>query len=292
MVKNRALLFLVLSLVISLMAVWGGFRWATRQVEVRTTAKFTRLVVAAVSLPAGARLLPSHLKLVNWPADNPLAGSFADPATLQDRVLKEPMVAGEPLLEAKLAPLGNRAGLSATIPPGLRAVTIHVNEVGGVAGFALPGSLVDVVVTLQEEQGRMVSKIVLQKVPVLAVAQESTVKDDVKAKVTNTVTLEVTPLQAEQLDLAGSVGTLALALRNQLDAAQVTTPGVHKNELLGLPYTASPENLPHSIKRPSLPPNSDSASATQEEPPFSGQALHSVQIIRGTTLSTAPVSSR
>ncbi len=292
MIKNRALYYLGISLLISLLAVWGGYRWVTRQVEVRTTAQFTRLVVAAVPVPAGSRLSPGQLRLVDWPANNPLPGSFNNLAPLNDRVNKVPLAVGEPLLEAKLAPVGNRAGLSAAIQPGLRAVSIHVNEVGGVAGFALPGSLVDVVVTLQEEGGRMISKIVLQKILVLAVAQDAAVKDEVKAKVTNTVTLEVTPQQAEQLDLAGSVGTLALALRNELDEASITTPGVHKNELLGLPNPLPEQVPPHSVPRPSLATAPQEQLATQGEFPSSGRALHTVEVIRGTVAATTPVSSR
>ncbi len=291
MIKNRALLFLLFSLLLSLLAVWGGFRWVTRQVEVRTTAKLTHLVVAAAPLSAGSRLAPSQLKLVDWPLDNPLPGSFSNPAALNNRVLKVPLAPGEPLLEAKLAPLGNRAGLSAMLQPGLRAVSIHVNEVGGVAGFALPGSLVDVVVTLQEEQGHMISKIVLQKIPVLAVAQDAALKDDVKAKVVNTVTLEVSPQQAEKLDLAGSVGTLTLALRNELDEATVSTHGVHKSELLDLPNPLPEPAAPHSIKREPLPPTVDHPTSAQEDP-VALRALHTVEVIRGTTAAMAPVSSR
>ncbi len=290
MIKNRALFLLFASLVISLIAVWGGFRWVTRQVEVRTTAKLTRLVVASEPLSAGSRLSPNRLKLVDWPTNNPVPGSFSDVAALRDRVIVAPIASGEPLLEAKLAPVGNRAGLTATIKPGLRAVTIHVNEVGGVAGFALPGSLVDVVVTLQEDQGRMISKIVLQKILVLAIAQEVTIKDEVKAKVVNTVTLEVTPQHAEKLDLAVSVGTITLALRNQLDEAEVATQGVHKNELLNLPYAVAELPTPHSYRGQTIPAPTGSLRDTVGEgsPPF--RTAHSVEIIRGTT--TSSVSSK
>lgn len=288
MIKNRALFLLFASLVISLIAVWGGFRWVTRQVEVRTTAKLMRLVVASEPLSAGSRLSPNRLKLVDWPTDNPVPGSFSDVAALRDRVIMVPIASGEPLLEAKLAPVGNRAGLTATIKPGLRAVTIHVNEVGGVAGFALPGSLVDVVVTLQEDQGRMISKIVLQKILVLAIAQEVTMKDEVKAKVVNTVTLEVTPQQAEKLDLAGSVGTLALALRNQLDVAEVATQGIHKNELLNLPYAVAELPTPHSYKVQSLPLSTPGTQSTVEGNVLPVRAAHSVEIIRGTASTTVP----
>lgn len=97
----------------------------------------------------------------------------------------------------------------------------------------MPGNLVDVLVSLQDEQSHMISKIVLQDVRVLAVAQDVTLKDDVKAKVVNSVTLEVTPQQAETLDLAKAVGAVSLVLRNQIDKKEVVTAGVRKTALLG-----------------------------------------------------------
>ena len=129
---------------------------------------------------------------------------------------------GEPLIESRLAPIGTKGGLSAVVPEGKRAITVRVNDVIGVAGFALPGNFVDVMVNTQEDGGRRgdrdrsISKIVLERILVLAVAQEAD-RDSTKPKVVNAVTLEVSPTQAEMLDLARSVGTLSLVLRNQTD---------------------------------------------------------------------------
>ena len=126
------------------------------------------------------------------------------------------------MLESRLAPEGAKAGLSAIVAKGKRAITVKVNEVVGVAGFALPGNYVDVMVNTQEEGAKAtdkdtsLSKIVLERILVLAVAQETTT-DPNKPKVVSAVTLEVTPEQAEKLDLARSVGTLSLVLRNQVD---------------------------------------------------------------------------
>lgn len=232
MAKRRAFVLLVVSVLISALAIWGAMQWMNRQVEKRSTRQTLKVVVAAANVAAGSRLTPELLKTVDWPAENPVAGSFADKQALLNRVVVISLGAGEPLLEQKLAPLGSRAGLSALIDPGMRAVAVRVNDVAGVAGFALPGSHVDVMVNIQDDQGKMVSKIVLQRIRVLAVAQDAAVKDDVKAKVVNTVTLEVTPQQAESLDLARSVGNLSLALRNQVDEKPVVTAGVRKADLL------------------------------------------------------------
>ena len=132
--------------------------------------------------------------------------------------MRTSLARGEPVIESKLAPVGTKGGLSAVIADGSRAITVRVNDVVGVAGFALPGNYVDVIVNTQEQQGKTdgqsISKIVLEHILVLAVAQQVS-RDDTAPKVVNAVTLEVTPDQAERLDLARSVGTLSLVLRKR-----------------------------------------------------------------------------
>jgi pilus assembly protein CpaB len=128
-------------------------------------------------------------------------------------------------------------GLSAVIAEGKRAMTVRVNDVVGVAGFALPGNYVDVMVNAQQEktrgeEGKQISKTVLERVLVLAVAQEAG-RDDTKPKVVSAVTLELSPEDSEKLDLARSVGTLSLVLRNQVDKQTVATLGVTKDGLFG-----------------------------------------------------------
>jgi pilus assembly protein CpaB len=165
------------------------------------------------------------------------SGSFKEAKQVQDRVVKVGVLRGEPLLERKLAPVGTLGGLSAVIAEGKRAMTVRVNDVVGVAGFALPGNYVDVMVNAQQdkqkdkgEEGKQISKTVLERVLVLAVAQEAG-RDDTKPKVVSAVTLELSPQDSEKLDLARSVGTLSLVLRNQIDQKSVATVGVTKNEL-------------------------------------------------------------
>jgi Flp pilus assembly protein CpaB len=140
--------------------------------------------------------------------------------------------------------------LSHKLAPGLRAMSVRVNEVAGVAGFALPGSYVDILVNTQEVHAstmgneQSISKIILEKVLVLAVAQETS-HDDKKPKVVNAVTLQVTPEQSELLDLARNVGTLSLVLRNQADLALAPSSGVSRKTLLA--GILSPELAhPHS----------------------------------------------
>ena len=119
------------------------------------------------------------------------------------------------------------------IAEGKRAITVRVNDVVGVAGFALPGNKVDILVNTKDESDKPISKIVLEQILVLAVDQ-GLGRDETKAKVVTAVTLEVTPEQAEKLDLARSIGTLSLVLRNQIDKSLGTTDGVRTRDLLKL----------------------------------------------------------
>jgi pilus assembly protein CpaB len=131
-------------------------------------------------------------------------------------------------------------------------MTVRVNDVIGVAGFALPGNYVDIVVNTQLDGNgrgdRQISKIVLEHILVLAVAQEAS-RDETKPRVVNAVTLELTPDQAEKLDLARSVGTLSLVLRNQVDKEGVETKGIMKPQLLaGDHVQVEPEKKPEPVK--------------------------------------------
>jgi pilus assembly protein CpaB len=221
---------LVLSVIIGLGATLLAAGWISQQAQVAST----KVVVAAADIQLGSRLNSQMLKTVDWPAGSIPSGAIAKAEELEDRVVKTSVLRGEAILEAKLAPVGTKGGLSAVIPEGKRAMTVRVNDVIGVAGFALPGNHVDIVVNTQIESVRadkQISKIVLENILVLAVAQEAN-RDETKPRVVNAVTLELTPEQAEKLDLARSVGTLSLVLRNQMDKDGVETRGIMKPQLL------------------------------------------------------------
>lgn len=250
--KNfRVGLMFAVSLLAGLLAIVLAARWLHAQ-GARVT---TRVVVAAVDLPLGTPLAPEHTRLVDWPSGAVPSGAFADPARLAARVLRTSVARDEPLLEAKLAPQGARGGLSAVISPGKRAISVRVNDVVGVAGFALPGNYVDVIVATRDErksrEDQSISRIVLEKILVLAVGDEVG-RDDTAPKVVKAVTLEVTPAQAEVLDLARSVGQLSLVLRNQVDAAPVRTAGVTKDDLLGVRAIAPVASVASAPQRPGL----------------------------------------
>jgi len=223
-------------LLIALLAGGAAVLFASRWMLAQAQGS-GQIAVAAVEVEIGAKLVPEMLRLVTWPAGNVPPGAFADLGSLDGRVVKTSVTRGEPILEGKLAPAGTKGGLSAVVADGKRAMTVRVNDVIGVAGFALPGNYVDIMVNTQNEgsrrgdQDQAVSKIVLERILVLAIAQEAN-RDETKPKVVNAVTLEVTPEQAENLDLARSVGTLSLVLRNQVDPRPVATDGATKSTLL------------------------------------------------------------
>jgi pilus assembly protein CpaB len=166
---------------------------------------------------------------------------------------------------------------------GKRAMTVRVNDVIGVAGFALPGNYVDIMVNTQEEgskpsdKDRAISKIVLERILVLAVAQEAN-RDETKPKVVNAVTLEVTPIQAEKLDLARSVGNLSLVLRNQVDPNPTATVGATKESLLGLAERA-PKPAP-------VKPAPKRVVVANVAPAAPARPSDCVEVIRGGTKTT------
>jgi len=247
--KNlKALGLLILALMLGLAAALYAARWIAQRGHLAAT----RVVVAAVDIELGSRIDPQMLTTVEWPTGSVPPGAFTDPAALQDRVVKVGVLRGDAILERKLSPAGTKGGLSAVITEGKRAMTVRVNDVVGVAGFALPGNYVDVMVNTQQSSDRQnpITLTVLEHVLVLAVAQEAS-RDETKPKVVSAVTLELSPDEAEKLDLARSVGSLSLVLRNQLDKQPVATRGVTREQLLGLrPVSTAAPARPVPAPRP------------------------------------------
>lgn len=253
MKATRGMLMLLIALLAGGAAVVFASRWIQAQ-----AADTGQIAVAAVDVELGAKISPEMIKLVAWPSGSVPPGSFNQLEALHGRVIKASLARGEPVIEGKLAPAGTKGGLSAVVADGKRAMTVRVNDVIGVAGFALPGNYVDIMVNTQNEGARSgdkdkaISKIVLERILVLAVAQEAN-RDETKPKVVNAVTLEVSPEQAENLDLARSVGTLSLVLRNQIDPAPVATDGATKATLLKEEPAPVVAKAAPPVRRPAAP---------------------------------------
>lgn len=267
----KALALLLLALLIGLAAAVYAAGWASRLGNIAAN----KVVVAVVEIELGSKILPEMLATVEWPAGSIPPGAFKEVKELQDRVLKVSVTRGDVVLEGKLAAVGTKGGLSALIAEGKRAMTVRVNDVVGVAGFALPGNYVDVMVNAQQDKGKneeskQISKTVLENVLVLAVAQESG-RDETKAKVVSAVTLELTLEDSEKLDLARSVGTLSLVLRNQVDKRTVATSGITKSQLFG-----DKEVIPEKLALVTKPRFYSSRSVPQALPP-----AQCVEVIQG-----------
>lgn len=282
-------MMIVISVIIGLVAVVLASNWVAKQADVTTS----QVVVAKTDIDVGARLNPGMLAVQIWPAGSVPQGAILakdkdallkDPRTNEGRVARVSILKGEPISESKLAPVGAQPGLSFAIKEGKRAITVRVNDVVGVAGFALPGNYVDILINTVDEtskavgQDKTISKIVLEHILLLAVAQETN-QGEGKPKVVNAVTLEVTPDQAEKIDLARSIGTLSLVLRNQIDNAPVETVGIYKKDLLN----RTPEPEVAAAKPAEVKAVVKKVVVYRKPSVKTGPASSNVEVIRGTT---------
>jgi len=202
------------------------------------TRNLNNVVVAKIEIPVGQKLIAEHLAVAQFPRNVTPEGAFPGISeNLIGRVAVTRIAPREPVTEARLAPIGAAAGLSSVIPEGYRAMTVKVDDVVGVSGFIMPGTLVDIVVVIDPPKTggnqEKVSKIVLQNIKVLASGQNiDSPKNDREAQRVKAVTLQVTPEQAEKLALASSEGRLQLVMRNSVDQGDEVTPGANKSSLL------------------------------------------------------------
>ena len=209
------------------------------------------VAVAKVAIPIGSKIVPEQITVVQFPKESTPDGAFDSPEKLAGRVAVVNIAAREPITESRLAAEGTAAGLAAIIPEGYRAMTVKVDDAAGISGFIQPGTLVDVVVTIDPEgiaRQDPISKIVLQNIKVLASGQNiDKPKDEREATSVKAVTLQVTPEQAEKLALASSEGKLQLVMRSQIDQGDEQTTGINKRNLLGGDI-AKPVPEPGSLK--------------------------------------------
>jgi pilus assembly protein CpaB len=220
-----------------------------------------QIVVAAERLPLGVLLEVQHLKTAPWSRGIPLEGSFNQVEEVVGRGVVVPLLANEPVLESKLAPREAGAGVTTAIPTGMRAVSVRVNEVIGVAGFVLPGTRVDVIVTGSPE-GRTeseISKIVLENVEVLAAGQNVERDSRGTPQTVTVVTLLVAPEDAQLLALASVDAQIQLALRNPMDLEHTDPDPTRKSALYARssfqePAPPQPAAPRPRVVRPAPPP--------------------------------------
>ena len=256
--SKRTAVVVGIAVLLAAVASLGMYRIVSRMPVAAAEVRSVDVVVAQHPLKLGTRVTPDHVKVVKWPAETPMEGAFAKFEDVVNRGVIAPMAENEPLTNAKLASLEAGAGLPPSIPPGMRAVSVKVNEVVGVAGFVVPGTRVDVMVTLtNRQQGQeSMTRVVVSNVQVLTAGtryDQENAKEGTPIPST-VVTLLVTPEDGERIALAASEGQIMLTLRNPLDTDSTTTTGVRTAGLLGQAAAPPPAARPvRAAARPVKP---------------------------------------
>lgn len=237
---------------------------ALRYLRERTTplmaaeVKRANIVLSARSLPVGAVITERDLKVVSWPGDAVPSGYIRSVKDAVGRGIITPVAENEPLLEAKVSTKDAGGGLPIIIRDGMRAVSVKVDEVIGVAGFVLPGTRVDVLLTLdaRDNRAQATTKTLLQNVQTLATGQSVTRDKEGKAQTATVITLLVSPDDAELLALAAKEGRLQLALRNTLDTLTISTAGARADKLSPSAASAA-SNRPQRTRTAAPPPRAN-----------------------------------
>jgi pilus assembly protein CpaB len=233
----RVFIVFVLAITAGGALAFATYNYVQRQPAGTVSIPTRPVVVAAVDLDIGAELKLEDIRIIDWPANAVPAGAISDPKDVIGRGIVLPLIQNEPILPMKLASTEAGSGLPPAIPPGLRAVSVRVNEVIGVAGYVLPGTRVDVVATVSPsgQSSDMTSKVILTNVQVLAAGTKIERDTDSNKPIpVSVVTMLVNPEEAERLTLASTEGKIQLALRNPLDKTMPVTNGIRPAALFGL----------------------------------------------------------
>lgn len=238
--RTSTVVMMACAIVFGLLAVFVARAWLNNQTEQRAKADVPNapvatqtVVVAAAALRFGTIVTAQGLREVAWPEGAIPAGTFAsinDIVATGKRIVLSSIEPNEPILRSKITGPGQKATLSAVIRDGMKAVTVRVNDVEGVAGFVLPGDHVDVLMTRQADKATGSTDVVLQNLRVLAVDQMADDSTD-RPTVVKAVTLEVETADAQKLSLAGSIGALSLVLRKAGESALQDTRRINVTDL-------------------------------------------------------------
>ena len=234
--RTRIGIVVVVAVLLALFASIGTYRFLSEKGQMAEEARLQTVgvVVAAAEIPFGSTISPDQVVLSAWPKDRYPKDVLSDLKAAVGRVARRQFTMGEPIVESKLLTTSKNVGmLSLRIPQGMRAFTVRVNEAVGVGGFLMPDARVDVLLTTasSDQRATQMSKIILEDIRVLAVGQTID-QEDSKPISAGTVTLAVTPEDAEKLALASNDGKIHLVLRNFEDSEKVKTSGIDKDRLL------------------------------------------------------------
>ena len=275
--QTRTLIVVAVAIVAATVASYGTYRALSQMPQRPVEMPTKKAVVAAKPMPLGTLITRDTIKVVDWPSQTPLQGGFATVDEVVDRGLITSVVENEPIVENKLAPKEAGAGLSPTIKQGMRAISIRVNEVIGVAGFVVPGSRVDIVTILKNNGGDTLSRVVVGNVTVLTAGtryDQDEARTDGKAIRSTVVTLMVDPLDADRIALAQSQGELMLTLRHPLDGEPADDRGVRLASLYSGAADAAPRPAAPVVRRVAAAP----APAPPPPPPVA--RAYTVETIR------------
>lgn len=295
--RGQGLIILGVAILIGLAAVFLANSYLGRVERQQTTTPqgMVKVAVASVPLEFGAPITPDKVRLVDWPAGALPAGTFSSIPQLlpmnHTRVALRPMAANEPILRSKISGEGGRAAISAVLDPTKRAVAVRVSDVAGVAGFVLPGDVVDVLITRTPTNpngsSQQITDVLLQKVRVIAIDQDASDTTD-KPAIGKTATVEVAQVDAQKLALAQQVGQLSLALVNPAGETSATVQTVSTEDLRDGAYVGGySDNAPRyqpapiAYAQPAMP-------RAPAKPPAPNPDL-TVMVVRGTKDSSYEV---
>jgi pilus assembly protein CpaB len=297
--RGQGLIILGVAILIGLAAVFlaNSYLGRVEQQQTTTAQGMVKVAVATVPLDFGVPITPDKVRLVDWPAGSLPEGTFSSIPQLlpmnHTRVALRPMAANEPILRSKISGEGGRAAISAVLDPNKRAVAVRVGDVVGVAGFVLPGDVVDVLVTRTPTVGTgngapgQITDILLQKVRVIAIDQDASDSTD-KPAVGKTATLEVTQVEAQKLALAQQVGQLSLALVNPASETSPTVETVSTDDLRDGAYVGGYSDGAPRFQPPPLAMAAPAAPRGEPRKPPPNPDL-TVMIVRGTKDSSYEV---
>jgi pilus assembly protein CpaB len=293
--NKRLLSVLAFALVISVVASLILYRLISTKLVNSAKASTTQVAVASHDLDIGTLIKDSDLKSADWSGPQP-KGAVPNPADAIGRGVVAAIYEGEPILDGRLAMRGAGAGLAATIPMGMRAVAVHVNDVVGVAGFVVPGMRVDILIAgnppLAPVSLGTQTKTLLQNIEVLSAGQNIQKDAEGKPNSVQVVNLLVSPAQAEILSLASNETRIQLILRNPLDNDTVKTPGTAIANLFsgneGLPQAPRPSvSAPRS--RVKLVSASNPIAVAPPEPAKIVLPVVTIEVFRGSNLTEIKV---
>jgi pilus assembly protein CpaB len=263
MAKKRGIILILLSLVMGTGAAWTANRWVATQVVGDEEESGTLVVAAAMEIPYGMKVESRHLKYVEIPQEVAPVGFFTTMEDVEGKVSKTAIARSEILISDRFADHETGSTLAALVSENMRALTVRVNDVIGVAGFLLPGNRVDVLSSRKDTNRRAVTETILRNIRVLAVDQTASTEKN-EPVIVRAVTLEMTPEQAEVLVKARTEGEIQLTLRNPLEEELQPEP------------VAEPVQKPVVVQQPARKPSSSSTTVT---------------VIRGTKVDTKKTKS-